>query len=480
MGAGSRQDIRSTASDDALLHHTGRSQRPTRRTAPYAPHFYIPSVAPRRPHPHRLPLARDGAREIVENHFDLAGLLGGLVATTLPKRPNALEPERHHSRPPAAIPEGAPIPFNRPFIVGKELHYISQAVLGGHLAGDGTFTELCREWMEQHFNARCVLLTHSCTAALEMSALLCDVGPDDEVIMPSYTFVSTANAFALRGARIRFIDIRPDTLNIDETKIEQAISKRTKVIVPVHYAGVGSEMDAIMEIARRHNIKVVEDAAQGVDATYNDRHLGTIGHLGCYSFHETKNFISGEGGALVVNDPDLVERAQIVREKGTNRVQFREGRVDKYTWVDFGSSYLPSEIVAAFLYAQLEASSEITRKRRALYGYYEQAFMPLQERGLLRIPCAPPHTHHNAHMFYLIMPSRRARDGLLAHLAAKKIHAVFHYVPLHSSPMGRRLGFSGGELPVTDDISGVVRLPCFFTLERSDQDRVIEAVTSYV
>jgi dTDP-4-amino-4,6-dideoxygalactose transaminase len=386
-----------------------------------------------------------------------------------------------HSRPPGAIAPGAPIPFNRPFIVGKELFYISQAVLGGHLAGEGRFTRLCSEWMEQTFGARRVLLTHSCTAALEMSAILCNVQPGDEVIMPSYTFVSTANAFALQGATIRFVDIRPDTLNIDENLIEQAITPRTKVICPVHYAGVGAEMDAILDIAARHDLMVVEDAAQAVNATYKQRYLGTVGHVGCYSFHETKNFISGEGGALVINDERLVERAEIIREKGTNRTAFRRGTVDKYTWVDLGSSYLPSELVAAFLYAQLEASSEITRRRRAIFSYYVQAFKPLSERGLLRIPMTPPHCQHNAHLFYLLMPTREARDGLIKHLAARKIHAVFHYVPLHSSPFSKERGFDGVNLPVTDDLAGrLVRLPCFFDLEKDDQDRVIDAVEAFL
>jgi dTDP-4-amino-4,6-dideoxygalactose transaminase len=385
-----------------------------------------------------------------------------------------------YSRPPAAIAVGAPIPFNRPFIVGKELFYMSQAVLGGQLAGEGKFTRLCSEWMEREFGAKRVLLTHSCTAALEMSAVLCGIEPGDEVIMPSYTFVSTANAFALLGARIRFVDIRPDTLNIDETLIERAITPRTKVICPIHYAGVGAEMDAIMSIAERHKLLVVEDAAQAVNATYKQRHLGTIGHLGCYSFHETKNFISGEGGALVVNAPHLVERAEIIREKGTNRTAFRRGEVDKYTWVDVGSSYLPSELIAAFLYAQLEAAADITRKRRAIFSYYSQAFRPLAERGLLGLQQTPSHCQHNAHLFCVMLPTREARDGLIRHLAARKIHAVFHYIPLHSSPLSQRRGFDDVNLPVTDDIAGrLVRLPCFFDLETEDQDRVIEGVESF-
>ncbi len=379
-----------------------------------------------------------------------------------------------------AIPEGDVIPFNKPFIVGKELFYISQAVLGGQLAGEGRFTRLCSEWMERQFGAQRVLLTHSCTAALEMSAVLCDIKPGDEVIMPSYTFVSTANAFALQGAHIRFVDIRPDTLNIDENQIEQAITSKTKVICPIHYAGVGAEMDTIMEIAQRHNLLVVEDAAQAVNSTYKRRYLGTLGHLGCYSFHETKNFISGEGGALVINDPALILRAEIIREKGTNRTQFRRGEVNKYTWVDLGSSYLPSELIAAFLYAQLEASSDITHKRRAIFSYYAHAFRPLHDRGLLRIPQSPPHCQHNAHLFYLLLPNRDSRDGLIRHLNKERVRAVFHYVPLHSSPMSRRLGFDKVNLPVTDSMADrLVRLPCFFDMEKVDQDRVIAAVEGF-
>lgn len=372
------------------------------------------------------------------------------------------------------------IPFNRPFIAGKELYYISQAVLQGQLAGDGRFTALCAQWMEEQFSANRVLLTHSCTAALEMAALLCDIGPGDEVIMPSYTFVSTANAFALRGARIRFVDIRPDTLNIDESKIEEAITPRTKLIVPVHYAGVACEMDSIMETARGHNIRVVEDAAQGVNAKYRGRYLGTIGDLGCYSFHETKNFISGEGGALVVNDPEFIERAEIVREKGTNRTQFRAGKVDKYSWVDLGSSFLPGELTAAFLYAQLELADSITERRQAVCQYYREALEPLAERGRIRLPFVPEGCEHNAHMFYCIAESKEARTGLIAHLAKENIQGIFHYVPLHSSPMGKKLGFNDRELPVTDDLSErLLRLPCFFELTKEQQDRVISAIYSY-
>ena len=372
------------------------------------------------------------------------------------------------------------IPFNKPFIVGKELFYISQAVIGGHLAGDGSFTKLCNRWMEQRFEAKKVLLTTSCTSALEMSAILADVQPGDEVIMPSYTFVSTANAFVLRGATIKFIDIRPDTLNIDEKLIEKAITKKTKAIVPVHYAGVACEMDLIMDIADKHGLLVIEDAAQGVNATYNGKYLGTIGHLGAYSFHETKNFISGEGGALVINDNRFIERAEIIREKGTNRTKYFRGEVAKYTWVDVGSSYLPSEIIAAFLYAQLEESGAITRKRWAIFNYYMEQFGPLQERGLLKLPECPGNCIHNAHMFYIITQDDDTRDDLLKYLRNNGIHAVFHYVPLHTAPMGRKMGYEDGDLPVTEDISvRLLRLPCYFELEKSDQDRVIKSIYNY-
>lgn len=373
------------------------------------------------------------------------------------------------------------IPFNHPFIVGKELYYIAQAVQGGHLAGDGAFTKKCNEWMEQKFSAKKVMLTHSCTAALDMCAILCDIRPGDEVIMPSFTFVSTANAFVLRGAHIRFVDIRPDTLNIDENLIEAAVNENTKAIVPVHYAGVGCEMDTIMDIARRHSLLVVEDAAQGVNATYKGRYLGTIGHLGAYSFHETKNFISGEGGALVVNDESFIERAEVIREKGTNRNKFFRGEVDKYTWVDIGSSFLPSELTAAFLYAQLEEADIITQKRNKIFRYYSAQFAPLSERGLIRIPACPAECRHNSHLFYLLIDTAPSdRDRLIGHLKKKDINAVFHYVPLHTSPMGLGMGYKEGDLPITEDLSKrLVRLPCYYELTKEDQDRVIDGVYGF-
>jgi dTDP-4-amino-4,6-dideoxygalactose transaminase len=372
------------------------------------------------------------------------------------------------------------IPFNKPFIVGKELYYISQAVFEGHLAGDGAFTKMCHAWLEERFGAKKVLLTHSCTAALEMAAILSEVEPGDEVIMPSFTFVSTANAFALRGARIRFVDIREDTLNIDETLIEDAMTQRTRVVVPVHYAGVAAEMDTILDIADRHDVIVVEDAAQGVNATYKGRYLGTIGNFGTYSFHETKNFISGEGGALLVNDERFEERAEVIREKGTNRAKFFRGQVDKYTWVDLGSSYLPSEIVAAFLYAQLEEAETITSVRWSVFRRYQELFRPLIEAGEIRVPICPVECVHNAHLFCMILPTQKLRDGLIDHLRSKEIMAVFHYVPLHSSPMGRQVGYSKDDLRVTDDVSArLVRLPCYFGLTPENQVRIADEINSY-
>jgi dTDP-4-amino-4,6-dideoxygalactose transaminase len=364
------------------------------------------------------------------------------------------------------------IPFNKPFIIGRELKYITLAVDAGHLSGDGMFTKKCHAWIEQAFGAKKVLLTHSCTAALEMAAILADLRPGDEVILPSYTFVSTANAFVLRGAVPVWCDIREDTLNMDETKIEALITKRTKAIVPVHYAGVGCEMDAIMAIAARHNLLVIEDAAQAVNATYKGRYLGTIGNLGCYSFHETKNFISGEGGALVINDVRFVERAEIIREKGTNRSKFFRGQVDKYTWVDCGSSFLPSELVAAFLYAQLEESEKITEKRMDIWNAYYEGLKPLMKIGKLRLPVIPAHCAHNAHMFYIILPTAEKRDALMAALKEQGILSVFHYIPLHTAPMGQNVQPAVPDLPVTEEIAPrLLRLPFFYELT---QDQVVE------
>jgi dTDP-4-amino-4,6-dideoxygalactose transaminase len=373
------------------------------------------------------------------------------------------------------------IPFNKPFIAGKELYYIAQAVAYGNIAGDGYFTQKCARIMEQKFGVPHALMTPSCTASLEMAAMLCDLGPGDEVIVPSYAFVSTVNAFVRLGARPVFVDIREDTLNIDERLIETAVSPRTKAIFPVHYAGVACNMDAIMEIARRHNLRVVEDAAQGVFSAYKNRSLGSIGHLGCYSFHETKNYICGEGGALCVNRPEFLERAEVIRDKGTNRKQFFRGMVDKYTWVSLGSSYVPSEICSAFLFAQLEMLGPIAMRRRDIYEYYRRALAPLEAAGLLRLPRIPADCQSNYHMFYVILPSRQIRDELLVHLGKREIHAVFHYVPLHSSPMGRKFGGHDGDLPVTEDISGrLLRLPFFYEITQSEQARVVDAVAAGV
>ena len=358
------------------------------------------------------------------------------------------------------------IPFNKPHMTGKELWYVAQAHANGHLAGDGTFTKRCSSWLEQRIGCRKALLTHSCTAALEMAALLADIQPGDEIIMPSYTFVSTANAFALRGGVPVFVDIRPDTLNIDEAKIEDAITSRTRAIVPVHYAGVSCEMDTIMDIAARHDLLVIEDAAQGILSTYKGRPLGSIGHMAALSFHETKNIISGEGGALLVNDARFVERAEIIREKGTNRSQFFRGQVDKYTWVEIGSSYLPGEIIAAFLWAQMEEADAITKRRLDLWASYHQWFVALENAGKLRRPIVPLDCRHNAHMYYLLLPDITARTQFIARLKQRDIHSVFHYVPLHASPMGRKLSRAEGSMENTENLSErLVRLPLWVGLE---------------
>lgn len=373
------------------------------------------------------------------------------------------------------------IPFNKPFIIGNELDYIADAVKSGHLAGDGKYTKLCHAWLEQRFGAKKALLTHSCTAALEMAAILSEVGSGDEVIMPSYTFVSTANAFVLRGAIPVWCDIREDTLNIDETKIEALITPRTKVIVPVHYAGVGCDMDTIMEIAKKHRLLVVEDAAQGVNAMYKGRYLGTIGHLGCYSFHETKNVISGEGGALMINEERFIERAEIIREKGTDRSKFFRGEIDKYTWVDIGSSFLPSELVAAFLYAQLEHLPHITGKRLALCQRYMAELQELGARCKIRLPTCPDSCSHNGHMFYLLLDNEKVRNQFIDHLKSCGIRSVFHYVPLHSSPMGQKIGHYSKPLAVTDRAAScLVRLPCYYGLSDSEQKKIIASVKSFL
>ncbi len=358
------------------------------------------------------------------------------------------------------------IPFNKPYMTGRELWHIAQAHANGHLSGDGQFTKRCHAWLEQNTGAGRALLTHSCTSALEMSALLLDLEEGDEVIMPSYTFVSTANAFALRGAIPVFIDIRADTLNIDERLIEAAITSRTKAICVVHYAGVACEMDTIMAIAERHGLAVVEDAAQAIMSTYKGRPLGTIGEMGALSFHETKNIISGEGGALLCRDAQYAERAEIIREKGTNRSRFFRGQVDKYTWVDRGSSFLPGEITAAFLMAQMDEAERINQHRLAIWNRYNTWARAHADAGKVRLPTVPEHCQHNAHMYYLLLPNLDARTAFIASMKSSGIQTVFHYIPLHSAPAGAKLGRPHGEMSVTDSTSDcLVRLPLWIGVE---------------
>lgn len=361
------------------------------------------------------------------------------------------------------------IRFNFPHQVGSEIECIRDALECGRLAGDGPYTKKCSELLGAYSGAKNVLLTHSCTAALEMAAILADIQPGDEIIMPSYTFVSTANAFVLRGAIPVFVDIRPDTLNIDESLIEAAISPRTKAIVPVHYAGVACEMDAIMNTARLHDLLVIEDAAQAVGSAYKNRKLGTIGDLAAFSFHETKNIVSGEGGALLVNNSRYFDRAEIIREKGTNRSRFFRGEVDKYTWVDVGSSYLPSELVAAFLYAQLQHIDEINARRMAIWMRYESTLQSLENDGYVSLPVIPDGCLHNAHMFYLLTRTHSEQVALLAALKAKGVNAVFHYVPLHATVAGRKFGHAGSTMQVTEDLSDrIIRLPLYPALTEDE------------
>ena len=371
-------------------------------------------------------------------------------------------------------------PFNRPYMTGREFVYIAEAYANGVLAGDGAFTKLCHAELERQIGCAEALLTHSCTAALEMSALLANIAAGDEVIMPSYTFTSTANAFVLRGGVPVFVDIRPDTLNLDEALVEGAITARTKAIVPVHYAGVACEMDAIVDIARRHRVMVIEDAAQGYGSAYKGRPLGAIGELGCLSFHETKNVISGEGGALLVNDVTLAERAEIVREKGTNRSAFFRGQVDKYTWVEAGSSYLPGELIAAFLWAQLQQGDDITRRRLGIWQHYHDGLEALEQRGWIRRPIVPAHCTHNAHMYYVLLPSLAARQEVIRRMREAGVSPVFHYVPLHSAPAGRRFGRAATPMPHTDGLSErLLRLPLWIGVDRDLVLRTfIEACTA--
>lgn len=369
------------------------------------------------------------------------------------------------------------IPFNQPYMTGKEMLYIAEASSNHMLAGDGQFTKRCHDWLETNTTSSKALLTHSCTAALEMAAILADIQQGDEVIMPSYTFVSTANAFVLRGGVPVYVDIRTDTLNIDESLIEAAITPRTKAIVPVHYAGVGCEMDTIMEIAQRHGLLVIEDAAQGVMAKYKGHSLGAIGHMGAYSFHETKNVISGEGGALLVNDDRFTERAEIIREKGTNRSQFFRGQVDKYTWQDVGSSFLPGELIAAFLYAQLEEADAITQKRLSAWQVYHNLLEPLESAGLVRRPIIPAECEQNAHMYYVLLSDGAQRDHVLQYLKSANVNAVFHYVPLHSSPAGMKFGRVNGDMKNTDYLSEhLIRLPLWVGITEAQQKMVAETL----
>jgi dTDP-4-amino-4,6-dideoxygalactose transaminase len=372
------------------------------------------------------------------------------------------------------------IPFNRPCFAGKEQEYIAQAISKSHISGDGHFTRKCHELLEQGLGVPRALLTTSCTHALEMAALLLEIKPGDEVIVPSFTFVSTVNAFVIRGAKPVFIDIRPDTLNMDEAQLEGLVTSRTKAIVPVHYAGVGCEMDVILEVAGRHGVQVVEDNAHGLFGKYKGRSLGTFGCLGAQSFHETKNFSCGEGGALLINDPKYIERAEIIREKGTNRSKFFRGQVDKYSWVDIGSSYLPSEILAAFLFAQLEAREEIQSNRKRIWEYYYANLEEWAKDKNVRLPVVPGHCEQAFHMFYLLMPSLDIRQELIAHLKARGILSVFHYLPLHLSGMGTRFGGAEGDCPVTEDVSDrLLRLPFYNDMTEEEQVYVVAEIKGF-
>ena len=370
--------------------------------------------------------------------------------------------------------------FNVPPFVGSELGYVRQAVEARKICGDGAFTRRCSEWMEERFRAQKVLLTTSGSTALDMAALLCGLKPGDEVILPSFTFSSTANSFVLAGAKLVFVDIRPDTMNLDETKIEAAITDRTRIIVPVHYAGVACEMDTILDIAHRHGLLVVEDAAQGVMSTYKGRPLGTIGDLGCFSFHETKNYSMGEGGALVINDPKYSEAAEILREKGTNRAKFFRGQVDKYTWVDFGDSFLPSELNAAYLWGQLEQAEAINENRLETWRIYDEAFRPLREAGLAELPTVPEGCVHNAHMYYLKLRDLQQRTDFIRAMKEQGVQTVFHYVPLHSAPAGQKFGrFAGEDVYTTRESERLVRLPMYYGMDPEDREKVIAAVLSF-
>lgn len=378
------------------------------------------------------------------------------------------------------VQEEKMINFNIPPFTGKEIEYMKQAVDAGKISGDGMFTKKCAGWMKERFGVKQALLTTSCTHALEMAARLTGIQPGDEVILPSYTFCSTADAFVQMGAKLVFVDIRPDTMNLDECLIEDAITEKTKVIVPVHYAGVACAMDEIMDIAARHHLQVVEDAAQGVDAYYKGRALGTIGDYGCYSFHETKNFSMGEGGAIVFNKQDKIEAAEILREKGTNRSKFFRGQIDKYTWVDYGSSYLPSDLNAAYLWAQLEMADEITKDRMETFDFYQESLKELAEEGYLEQPYIPDYAKHNAHMYYIKVKDEPTRAALIDYLKEREIRTVFHYVPLHSAPAGQKFGrFHGEDRYTTKESERLLRLPMYYGLKQQDREKVAEAVRGF-
>ena len=372
------------------------------------------------------------------------------------------------------------INFNVPPYVGKEIEYIKDVISKRKICGDGEYTKKCNKWMEEKFNADKVLLTTSGTSALDLSMLLCDLKPGDEVILPSYTFSSTANAFAIYGAKLVFVDIRPDTMNIDETKIEAAITDKTRAIIVVHYAGVACEMDTIMDIAKRHNLLVVEDAAQGVMSKYKGKYLGTIGDMGCYSFHETKNYSMGEGGAIIINNPEYIERAEILREKGTNRSKFYRGQVDKYTWVDIGDSFLPSELNAAYLWGQLEMAEEINDNRLNVWNRFYNAFKPLEEAGKVELPFIPTDCVHNAHMFYLKCKDLNERTDFISFMKEKGVQCVFHYIPLHSAPAGLKYGrFVGEDKYTTKESERLVRLPMYYGLTDEDRKTVVSAIKDF-
>lgn len=372
------------------------------------------------------------------------------------------------------------IHFNVPPFIGTEFEYMKQAVANHKICGDGPFTKKCDEWLEKRFDAKKVMLTTSGSSALDMAALLCGIKNGDEVILPSFTFSSTANAFVLAGAKLVFVDIRPDTMNIDETKIEAAVTEKTKVVCPVHYAGVACEMDAIMDIAKRYNIKVVEDAAQGVMSTYKGKPLGTIGDFGCYSFHETKNYSMGEGGAIVINNENYIEKAEILREKGTNRSQFFRGQVAKYNWVDFGDSYLQSDLNAAYLWAQLEQADKINNNRLKTWNTYYNALKPLSDKGVLDLPVVPEGCIHNAHMFYIKCKDLKTRQAFIEYMKKNDILCVFHYVPLHSAPAGKKFGrFSGVDEHTTSDSDRLVRLPLYYDIDKNDLKKVIEKTLEF-